>query len=682
MKHRLDLPSSHLGAFVPLMSLILLTAAPTRLPGAQATPGENGVWTLENNSIRVAVHTVTGHLAVRDKRAGLDWEQIAPAQASSSPRFQNLRAVPGGLVFDTTFSGGGTNRFSVKLTLEGDAPDLHVDVEADHALKIDRVWTLPPLVLDTPSAALAVADYCNGHLYPLAPKPQRTWFSLWQIDMPWAGLCDVDRGRACAVMVETADDAILEMSKVNQRGRELYGLAVGFSGSHGTFREPRKFFYHFAAQGGYVALAKRYRELARQQGLIVTLEEKLKKNPNLARLFGAPDVWGDGSVRFARAAKAAGVEKMLIHGRASSNDMAAINDLGYLTSNYDIYADMMQAEPGREEDSHHGQVPADVVQQASGERMKAWLTWDKKQYMKRCPQVALRTARVVIPKDLGQRPFIGRFIDVATAEELYECYDPAHPMTRGGKRQASAEMLGYVRSLGLVVGGEHGRCWAVPQLDYIEGMQSGGSYSWPAGWLLRPKSKDQEFDNPHGGKFGKWEAYAEWGIGHRYRVPLWELVFHDCVVSTWYWGDSSDFLLQAAPEITPKKDAFNLLYGTMPMLWANKEGAWTNAREVFLRTYRNTCKLHEAVAGKEMLTHEFLTSDRAAQRTTFSDGTEAIVNFGDAPYEARLGGRTLRLPKNGWVVKGPRLEQSLALVDGKAVTTIRAGSYQFTETAP
>jgi len=162
-------------------------------------------------------------------------------------------------------------------------------------------------------------------------------------------------------------------------------------------------------------------------------------------------------------------------------------------------------------------------------------------------------------------------------------------------------------------------------------------------------------------------------------VPLWELVFHDCVVSTWYWGDASDFLLQAAPEVTPKKDAFNILYGTIPLLWANAEGSWPKHREVFLRTYRNTCKLHEAIAGAELLSHEWLTPDRAVQCTRFSDGTEVVVNFGEEPYDATVGGKAYRLPQNGWAVKGPKIEQSLALENGRAVTTVRAPGYCFSD---
>ena len=65
-------------------------------------------------------------------------------------------------------------------------------------------------------------------------------------------------------------------------------------------------------------------------------------------------------------------------------------------------------------------------------------------------------------------------------------------------------------------------------------MQSGGFYSWPAGYVGQDLPKTRE-------EIGK--DYLTYGIGHYYRIPFWELVFHDCIVSTWYWGDSSDFLV-------------------------------------------------------------------------------------------------------------------------------------------
>jgi len=645
-------------------------------------------WLLENDHLRVTIDPQPGTWSVLDKAANHEWKQVAPQAAKGRAKFRDVRekdnGTSQGISFEADFgwTQGKPNTLSVTLTLPGTASDVLIEADMrERNTAIERIPFLEPLVLDSPQAMLAVADYCNGHLYPLVGQPPaRKWFSTSRLDMPWVGVCDLEKGFGYAVIVETSDDGVIEVKPAASGGKELSAPRVLWTPCKKEFAYPRRLLYHFSARGGYVALAKRYRQYAQAHGLIVPFAEKLKKNPNLSQLFGAPDVWGNASLKFARQAKAAGVEKMIIHGRSSPEDMKAINQLGYLTSEYDNYTDVLPLAAGKDVDSNHDRIPDNVVLKADGQRMTAWLTFDKKeQFMKRCPALWLPSAKVVVPKVLKTRPLLGRFIDVTTAEDLYECYDPSHPLTRGRKRECGVDLLSYVRSQGLVTGGEHGIWWAVPHVDYIEGMMSGGSYSWPAGHLLRPKSKDQEFSSPWGGKYGKWEAYAKWGIGHEFRVPLWELVFHDCVVSTWYWGDSSDFLLAAAPEVTAKKDAFNVLYGTIPLLWANKEGSWDSARETFLRTYRNTCRLHEAVAGTEMTSHEFVTADRAVQRTRFSDGTEVIVNFGPKPFQATLGDKTYVLPQDGFVARGPRIEQSRALVEGRTVTTIRAGTYRFSD---
>ena len=654
--------------------------------GTRVEPQGNQ-WLLENDRLSVTVDPGPGTLAVTDKAANHVWRQHPAADGKGKPRFRGLRIAgnpPQGVSFETDmgWTQGKPNTLTITLRLPGEGSDLWVEADMPkRATTIEFLPFLESFTLDTPQAVLAVADYSNGHLYPLTTKPlPHKWFSTSRLDIPWVGVCDLARGFGYAIIVETSDDGVIEVKPASAGGRELAAPRVMWTPCKKEFAYPRRLLYHFSPRGGYVALAKRYREYAKEHGLVLPFAEKLKANPRLARLFGAPDVWGNATLKFARDAKAAGIEKMLIHGNSSPQEMKAINDLGYLTSEYDNYTDVLPLKPQSEVDSSHDRIPEHVVLQADGKRMTAWLTFDKKeQYMKRCPALWAPSAKVVVPKVLKSHPFVGRFIDVTTAEDLYECYDPEHPLTRGQKRECGTALLGYVRSLGLVTGGEHGIWWAVPYVDYIEGMMSGGYYSWPAGHLLRPKSKAQEFSGPWGEKYGKFEEYAKWGIGHEYRVPLWELVFHDCVVSTWYWGDSSDFLLAAAPEVTPKKDALNVLYGTVPLLWASPEGSWDSARDVFLRTYRKTCKLHEAIAGTEMVSHEFVTADRAVQRTRFSDGTEAIVNFGGKAYETTLGGKTYLLPQNGFAVKGPRIEQSLALVDGRPATTIRVGEYRYSD---
>jgi len=618
--------------------------------------------------------TTFAEAALADEQGAVPAGPTAP-----EPRFRKVREVAGaaeGLAFEADFGAtrGRPNTVTVSLTLPAKAADLILEADMpNRSREMTTLDFLEPFLLDTPRGVLAVADYGNGHLYPLDLKPfPRGFFRAGRLDLPWVGVCDLEKGFGYALILETSDDALVRCGQYAVGGRQVTAPQIVWNPSQGQFAYPRRLIYRFVASGGYVALAKAYRAYAREKGLLVPLAEKLKKNPNLRRLFGAPDVWGEASLAFAQEAKAAGVDKMLLHGTPSPAEIEAIHALGYLTSGCDNYTDILPLDEGKEVDSSHDQLPDHAVLGADGQRMSGWLTWDKKtRYMKRCPALWVPTARVVLPKMLQEFPFLGRFMDGITAEGLYECYDQKHPLTKAEKRQCGVALLEYVRSQNLVVGVEHGVWWAVPYVDYVEGMMSGGYCSWPAEHLIRPKAKDEPFTSPWGEKLGTWADYEKWGLGHEWRVPLWELVFHDCVVSTWHRGDANDWLLPAAPEVTAKKDAFNILYGTIPLLWADREGSWHAAREVFLRTYRNTCPLHEAIAGTEMLSHEFLTPDHAVQRTRFSDGTVVVVNFGEKPASVEVGGRTYLLPQNGFAVKGPRLEQSLALVDGKPVTSIK-----------
>ncbi len=43
--------------------------------------------------------------------------------------------------------------------------------------------------------------------------------------------------------------------------------------------------------------------------------------------------------------------------------------------------------------------------------------------------------------------------------------------------------------------------------------------------------------------------------------PSGELVYHDCVVAQWYWGDYNNKL----PTLWDRRDLINALYGTPPV---------------------------------------------------------------------------------------------------------------------
>jgi hypothetical protein len=123
------------------------------------------------------------------------------------------------------------------------------------------------------------------------------------------------------------------------------------------------------------------------------------------------------------------------------------------------------------------------------------------------------------------------------------------------------------------------------------------------------------------------ERVARFQVGHKYRLPLWELVYHDCVVAQWYWGDYNNKL----PAIWQKRDLFNILYGTAPMFMFNRQ-VWGQYKDRFAQSYKDICPITRAVGYAEMTDHRIVTADRDVQQTTFANGVTVTVNFGDKPY--------------------------------------------------
>ncbi len=639
---------------------------------------------VQNNLLRVQVTSSPPGVIIEDLRKHVLWRPSAPA-TGHSPLMDLKSEGPSSISWLQSDRGIKQSAMQVRLDLLPGKADLRFSVEMnpanDAGYNGGGLMFLPVPNIGSTVIYMAVADYCDGHLYQLTGESlPRTWFDGGRLDLPLVSICSGENGPNCAVILESSDDAFIECRRSpRENGTQIYAPLLGWQPVKGAFGPPRSVLLRFSPSGGYVAGALACRDWMREHGRLKTFTEKLETNPEIRRLFGAPDVWGDASLRFAKEARTAGVEKMLIHGRTTPEELRSIQALGYLGSEYDNYTDILEVGTGKGPDSNHDELPGAAAVQADGKRMEAWLTYDKKtQYMKRCPALWAKAAANVIPAVLKQYPYLGRFIDVTTAEGLYECYDPLHPLVKAQKREAGEDLLRTVRSNHLVVGGEHGIWWGVPYLDYIEGMMSGNRFAWPAGHLIHPKNQQEKFEGPYGTE--TWDVYRNWSMGHESRVPLWELVFHDCVVSTWYWGDSNDYLLDAAPDTLQKKMAFNVLYGTMPMLWADSGGAWIKQRDLFLSTVRNVCGVQALVAESAMIDHEFLTSDRALQRTQFANGTSCIVNFGEADKKYSFHGKTFMIPQNGWIVDGPGRLQTRIIENGKTVSRIQAPGFRYVET--
>ncbi len=497
---------------------------------------------------------------------------------------------------------------------------------------------------------VGVADYTNGRYLPVGdPFCRSKEFCMAGGDLPFLLVTDGQKGLSTTLL--TPWDGSVQMQARNEDPDKLGFPGFRWYPAKGVWARARKGRLSFFAKGGYVTACKIYREMAQEQGLVRTFTEKAKNKPDVRKLFGAVNWWG-GSPAFALEAKAAGMTHGLLNGRPSPESMAEVVAQGWLMSEYDNYEDINDSEVI---DRAKAPVKTHAVVKADGEFMTAWVTRDKDMnpvhtYMKQCTGVMTQCARIVIPKVLATYPYNTRFLDVTTATGLKECYSPLHPCDRKQDQANREALCAYVGDeLGLVAGGEHGRYYDVRFLDYHEGMMGGGCYSWPAGYLRDIQSRE-EID----------ERYLKYGIDPAYRAPMFELVFHDCVVDYWYWGATNDYLHQFAPEITDRKTAMNVLYGTPPMMWVNEHGVrWRepDQRQLMIEIYQQTCKLHEVIADHEMVSHEFLTPDRKVQRSTFADGTVCTVNFGDSTYQVTTGEGELCLGTNDFYVKGPRVEQ-------------------------
>ncbi|MBI5691418.1 MAG: hypothetical protein HZC55_15135 [Verrucomicrobia bacterium] len=571
-------------------------------------------------TLAIEFHTGDATLVVVDRRpGGRQWSQRRQGQdllvtgATASRDRLEIR------LFHAT---SGVD-FTAVLQPDPDQPELLVTLRGEGALGSPVVFPHP--FTGEPGDYLVV-PMNEGISYPVDDPtiaPMRLIaYGGHGICMAFWGLTDGTRGQMA--LLETPDDASIRLDRLDGR----LAIAPSWEAQRGAFGPERRLRYVFLNSGGHVAMAKRYRAYARQIGILKTLEEKRRDVPAVERLYGAANIWcwDKDAVAMARELQAAGLQRLLWSNRQGPEGIAAMNALGILTSRYDIYQDVMDPAQfprlrGVHADWTTAAWPKDLILDRAGQWIHGWGVTAKDGTQipcgVLCDRRALDYARERIPPELATHRYLGRFIDTTTASSWRECYHPDHPMTRSESRHWKMELLRYMsESQHLVTGSETGHDAAVPYLHFLEGMMSLGPYRVPDSG----RRMQQIWDEVP-------ERVAKFQLGHTYRLPLFELVFHDCVVSYWYWGDYNNKL----PALWDKRDLFNVLYGAPPMYMFDRK-FWTAHRSRFVQSYENTCPHIAKIAAAEMTDHRFLTPDRHVQETRFGNGTTITVNFGNAPY--------------------------------------------------
>jgi hypothetical protein len=503
-----------------------------------------------------------------------------------------------------------------------------------------------PAPFESPAGSFLAIPVNEGVLFPADDETvEPLWLPAYGghgICMPWFGASQGETGAGVMGILETPDDVRLGMGRPSSGGNSRLSLWPIWEPSRGQFSYGRSVRYVFLTSGGYVAQAKRYREYAKKTGLYKSLRAKLAENPNVDLLIGAVNVWtptwygNTDPLALVDEMQSLGIERLIHSEGSSAETIAALNSRpGVLASRYDIYQDVWP--PDAPPSAKHEGWPEDLVLLPDGSTMQGWVIRSgETQYPGGvvCSSRGLEHAREQIPAELATHPYRCRFIDTTTASPWRECHSPDHPLSRTEDRHYKMELLRFCsEEMGLVTGAETGIDPSVPYVHYYEGMLSLGPYRLPdSGYTMI------EYKRPT-------PEFLKYQVGHYYRAPLWELVYHDCAVSQWYWGDSSG----KAPEVWDRRDLLNLLYGTPPLFMLNPE-VWETHKGRFAQSYKAVCPTVRQIGYDEMLSHEFLTADHTLQRTVWSSGASIAANFADSP-QTLPDGRTV--PAMSAVVLGP-----------------------------
>jgi len=527
--------------------------------------------TIESDAIAFTVSADNGCYRLLDKRSGAAWRSSPFAEGFGDVE---ARLASGRMKSLHLGKPSRTSRGARELTLEYEMPQAgpqwRLVVTArlmDDPRSLELCWATTGagaqvsgiiLLADAPWTTAAGSGYVvipsrMGVLLPAdsgeAYVERFDTFATGGCQMEMLGA--VEGGSVALVTWQDAYGLASVKSVVGDKPAEPWGQVVAPSLRLQT--PGSKIRITLLGNGGYVEIAKAYRDIARQNGWLMTWAEKEKRWPKLEaeKLFGAPDIKPfvlsrtvkssryysglpdaqeavSGGYTFDEAAQIAehlrrdvGVDKALfvlagwIHrgydnqhpdvlpaapecgGNGALADAAArIRRLGYLFGLHDNYQDMYRDSPSWSEAAIMKRRDGGLVEGGNWAGGQAWLVCSEEglKYAARPQQNLPRVKELFDPS--------AYFIDTTFAAPLYECFDPAHPLTRWDDMKYKSALSDLSMGLFGVHGSEEGMEWAVPHAAYFEGMAS----AWA--------------DPPFG-----------------LRIPLFELVYHDCIALYTHQGD-------------------------------------------------------------------------------------------------------------------------------------------------
>ena len=415
--------------------------------------------------------------------------------------------------------------------------------------------------------------------------------------------------------------------------------------SLGRMAYRRSLIIRFDDHWDYNRLARVYRAYVKERGALKTLAEKEAKNPNLARLYGCPVIHTSISRHISedsrmfdrehpehnhgfhsfyeradqlRALSAKGLRHAYTHfdgwgrhgydnlhpspfppseeagGAAGMKELAdTARKLGYIFGIHDQYRDYYYDGPDFSFEN--------AVTDENGNHPYCD-TWDGGKHSYLCSALAPDYVRRNYDEfeRLGIR-IEASYLDVFSVTPMDECFHPDHKATRAECAAHRRHCLDLLSDRGIIPSSEE-------VLDCILPAQTLCHYA--------------PFNTSYlGADPGQYTV----GIA----VPVLSLVYHDCVVIPWWCNGSLDEHATGIPE--------GQLAYPYAVLLAGPVYCPIDADEATIAEVTAISAHAGRLAKTELLRHEFLSDDRAVQRTTYADGTVVEANVVTGAYTVTYG---------------------------------------------
>jgi len=392
--------------------------------------------------------------------------------------------------------------------------------------------------------------------------------------------------------------------------------------------------------------ARQYRRWLLEQDQFVSMRTKIEQTPEAEKLLGAPHIylWSDGiSVEMMDRFAGIGCQRLwlglssLRSGMQHPDTIRRAKDLGYLIGTYDAYHGIHDPDSTDASDTvcfdRHLYETGPILT-ADGSKIPGYLGRGYQlSPIAAWPYVKERVTRLMAEHP---EPFNSWFIDCDAYGEVFDDYSELHPATQQDDVQARLHRMAWIRdTYGLVIGSEVGVAYSAPVIHFAHGMMT-PVFGWGDPDLQEDESSQYYLGNwsPQGGptillkRVPLKPEHRTFYYDPRFRLPLYQTVFHDSLVTTHHWHHSS---LKFTDQVDTV-ELLELLYNVPPLYHMNLE-EFERHKDRMAAHCDFFSPLHRELALLPLTDFAWLRGDRMVQRTVFGEVVEMVANFSEQDVE-------------------------------------------------